>query len=148
MSSISEKIALLGAFSACLAILAIVDHRRNLLPDSVTLPLAGSGLLVNMHGALADFSTALTGLAAGYAAIRLLHDLQLAAGRSPGIGLGDAKLLAALGAWLGWPALPFLVMGGAMVMLVFYPVRREKPFGTGLAVTAVVILLAGDELPI
>ena len=139
---------LLGAFYACLATLALIDHRRNLLPDCLTLPLAGSGLLANMHDALAGFSAALIGLAAGYAAIRLLHDLQLAGGRNPGIGLGDAKLLAALGAWLGWPALPFLVMGGAMVMLVFYPGRREKPFGTGLAVTAVVILLAGDELPL
>ena len=77
---------------------------------------------------------------AGYVAIRILHDLQMLVRGYPGIGLGDAKLLAALGAWLGWIALPIVTVGSAIVMLVFYFRRPEKPFGTGLAATAMVLL--------
>ena len=137
---ILEKIAILAVFAGPAVILAVMDHRANWLPDFLTLPLAAAGLLINLHETLAPFSSALVGMIAGYAAIRILHDLQLLSRGYPGIGLGDAKLMAALGAWLGWTALPIVTVGSAIIMLVFYFRRLEKPFGTGLAVTATVLL--------
>ena len=82
------------------------------------------------------------GLVAGYTSIRILQIAQLLVIRRTGIGLGDAKLLAALGAWLGWQTLPVLAVGAALIMLAVYFRRREKPFGTGLALVATVILIA------
>ena len=135
-----EKIAILAVFAGPAVILAFLDHRANWLPDFLTLPFAAAGLLINLHGTLASFSSALIGMVAGYVAIRILHDLQLLIRGCPGIGLGDAKLLSALGAWLGWMALPIVTVGSAIIMLVFYFRRPEKPFGTGLAATAAVLL--------
>lgn len=137
---IPEKIAILAVFACPAVILAFLDHRANWLPDFLTLPLATAGLLINLHDTLAPFSSALIGMIAGYVAIRILHDLQLLIRGCPGIGLGDAKLLAALGAWLGWMALPIVTVGSAIIMLAFYFRRPEKPFGTGLAATATVLL--------
>ena len=137
---IPEKIAILAVFTGPAVILAFLDHRANWLPDFLTLPLAAAGLLINLHDTLAPFSSALIGMIAGYVAIRMLHDLQLLIRGCPGIGLGDAKLLAALGAWLGWMALPIVTVGSAVIMLVFYIRRPEKPFGTGLTATSAVLL--------
>lgn len=138
---IYEQIAHLTVFMVPAAILAVLDHHHNWLPDCLTVPLAAFGLMINLHDTLSSFSSALIGMIAGYAAIRILHDLQLLITRRPGIGLGDVKLLAALGAWLGWLALPVLVVGAALIMLVVYFYRLEKPFGTGLVATAVALLL-------
>ena len=137
---IPENIAILAVFAGPAVILAFLDHRANWLPDFLTLPLAAAGLLINLHEILAPFSSALIGMIAGYVAIRVLHDLQLLIRGYPGIGLGDAKLLAALGAWLGWTALPIVTVGSAIIMLVFYFRRPEKPFGTGLTAASAVLL--------
>ena len=138
---IPEKIAILAVFAGPAVILAVLDHRANWLPDFLTLPLAAAGLLINLHETLVPFSSALIGMIAGYVAIRILHDLQMLVRGYPGIGLGDAKLLSALGAWLGWMALPIVTVGSAIIMLVFYLRRPEKPFGTGLAATATALLI-------
>ncbi len=137
---ISEKIVIFAFFAVTAAILAILDHRRNWLPDCLTFPLAVAGLLINLHDTLASFNSALIGLIAGYTSIRILQIAQLLIIRRTGIGLGDAKLLAALGAWLGWQALPVLVVGAALLMLAVYFRRPEKPFGTGLASVATAML--------
>ena len=141
-SSTLNNLLLFGLFAIPAGILAVLDHRDNWLPDCVTLPLAAAGLLVNMHTGLVSLESALIGFFAGYAAFRLLHDSQILLRGHSGIGLGDAKMMAALGAWLGWPTVPFLTVGGAVIMLSIYPHRTHKPFGTGLAATAIVALIA------
>ena len=77
----------------------------------------------------------------GYLSIRVIHDVRALITGSPGIGLGDAKLFAALGAWYGWRALPVIVVAGAVVSLIFYFKRTDKPFGVGLATASIGIIL-------
>lgn len=123
--------------STALVILAAIDHVRNILPDAITLPMLGLGLLVNYYiSAYATFPDAVIGCVAGYVSIRIIHDFEVLTKGYSGIGLGDAKMFAALGAWFGWRALPFIVVVAAIVMLTVYFKREEKPFGVGLAMAA------------
>ena len=72
----------------------------------------------------------------GYTMIRSLHGIQMSRSGFAGIGLGDAKYLAALAAWFGWRSIPLFLAGGALVTLVIYPTRINKPFGVGLGILA------------
>ena len=145
------KSALLTLLLVALAVLAVIDHQHNRLPDRITLPLLWAGLLANMGSIFATLPEAVLGAAVGYLSIRVIHDARdLMSGR-PGIGLGDAKLFAALGAWYGWRALPAIVVAGAAVSLIFYFKRTDKPFGVGLAIASIGIGLAEiccGEIPI
>lgn len=138
--------ALLVVLLAALVALATVDHRHNRLPDCFTLPLLWLGLFANTYSVFIELSDAVIGAIAGYLCIRIAHDLRVLLSSSPGIGLGDAKLLAALGAWQGWQPLPFIVIVAGVVTLVFYFRRIEKPFGVGLA-TAMIGLCLVAYLP-
>ena len=147
MTEILIKILLMGAFSCILLSLAIEDHRHNRLPNRLTLPLAISGLLLNSTHTLnqlgfqfISFRDSVLGAAIGYAGVRVLHEFQLYRSGRTGIGLGDAKFLAALGAWFGWQSLPILLVGSSLIMLTVYFRRRDKPFGVGLSITALGIL--------
>ena len=119
--------------------------------QSVAKPLdnpAGlTGLLLNWTDTInqfgfhyISFQDSVLGAATGYAGVRALHEIQLYRSGRTGIGLGDAKFLAALGAWFGWQSLPFLLVGSSLIMLTVYFRRREKPFGVGLSITALGIL--------
>ena len=136
------KSALLALLLAALAVLAVIDHQQNRLPDRITLPLLWAGLLANTGSIFASLPEAVLGAAVGYLSIRLIHDGRAMISGSPGIGLGDAKLFAALGAWYGWRALPAIVVAGAAVSLIFYYKRTDKPFGVGLATASIGISLA------
>ncbi len=125
-----------GLFTV-LVTLAVCDHRTNRLPDVIVIPLCLVGLLVNLNSLIVPLPDAVTGAVGGYLAIRLMHDAGVLIRGCSGIGMGDAKLLGAVGAWYGWYALPFLVVGAAIFTLAIYPSRAEKPFGVGLAVGAV-----------
>ena len=145
------KFALLALLLTALATLAVIDHQHNRLPDRITLPLLWSGLLANAASIFASLPEAVFGAAAGYLSIRVIHDLRVLINGRPGIGLGDAKLFAALGAWYGWQALPAIVVAGATVSLIFYFRRTDKPFGVGLATASIGISLAEifcGDLPI
>ena len=124
-----------------LCMLSIIDHRTNLLPNILTIPLAVGGILVNYTETIVTIQASIAGVAIGYCGIRLLHDWQLKTKRSPGIGLGDAKFLGALGGWLGWQSIPFLLVGSSIVMLLCYQKRQMKPFGVGLSLSATILLL-------
>ena len=141
------KIVLLGSLAAFLTVVAIKDHRYNLLPDEFTLPLLWAGLIVNVVEIFSQLPDAVLGAAAGYIGVRLLHDLQVLFRGRAGIGLGDAKMLAALGAWFGWQSLPVLLIGAALTTLVAYARRSDKPFGVGLA-AAGLLVSAHRVLPI
>ena len=140
----------LAAFGACLALLAlaVIDLHTLLLPDDITQPLLWSGLLVAVAGwgPLAPHS-AIIGASAGYAALWLLATVyRLITGRE-GMGQGDFKLLAALGAWLGPLALPIVVLSASVLGLaagIYLMLRRRAhsrtplPFGPCLAVAGAV----------
>lgn len=100
-----------AGFSAALLCLAAIDADTTLLPDAITQPLVWSGLLAASLGLNAvDLSTALWGAVVGYLFLWLVYWLFKAITGKEGMGQGDFKLLAALGAWLGWPALLSVVL--------------------------------------
>jgi len=139
------------AFGAALLVLAWVDLESGLLPDAVTLPLAWAGLLVNLQGALAPLPLAVLGAACGYLFLWLVfHGFRFVTGRE-GMGHGDFKLMAALGAWLGLAALPWLLLGaslaGALAGVALRLAGRvgrgqPLPFGPYLAAGGILMLLA------
>ncbi len=108
--------AALAATGCVLALwtLAWVDGRSGLLPDGLTLPLLWAGLLVNLDGAFAALPDAVLGAAAGYLFLWALYLAFLRFTGREGMGYGDFKLTAALGAWLGWQALPGILLAASL----------------------------------
>lgn len=144
-------------YAACLTLLAlaVIDFRTYLLPDILTLPLLWAGLLYQLLFQPIMLPSAVIGAMAGYLILWSFYWLfKLITGKE-GMGFGDFKLLAALGAWVGWPMLPLLLILsagiGAIVGLVVQacsPHLRGQPlpFGPFLALAGWVCLLAGNEL--
>lgn len=140
---------------AGLVALAFIDLDTRLLPDSITLPLIWVGLIANLNGALVPLSEAVIGAVAGYLVLwTVYHLFRLLTGKE-GMGFGDFKLLAALGAWLGWKMLlPILLaasISGALVgisLILFAGHDRAKPipFGPWLVLGGLIALFWGEEL--
>jgi len=138
-----------------LVALAFIDLDTTLLPDSLTLPLVWLGLLFNLGGHFASLPDAVIGAIAGYLVLWSVYWLfKLVTGKE-GMGFGDFKLLAALGAWLGWQLLPVTLLlssvvgagvGIAMILLVKHDRRVPIPFGPYLAGGGVVALFFGTDL--
>ena len=135
--------------------MTFIDIDTQLLPDELTLPLMWLGLLVNLDGTFVPLRDAVIGAALGYLSLWAVYWLfKLVTGRD-GIGYGDFKLLAALGAWLGWMMLPVVVLlssaVGAIVglsLIVFRGHHRDRPipFGPFLAAAGLIALLFGQPL--
>jgi leader peptidase (prepilin peptidase)/N-methyltransferase len=135
--------------------LAFIDLDTTFLPDSLTLPLLWLGLLFNLGGHFASLADAVIGAMAGYLVLWSVYWLfKLATGKE-GMGYGDFKLLAALGAWLGWQMLPVTLLlssvvgatiGVAMIMFVKHDRRVPIPFGPYLAGGGLVALFFGTDL--
>jgi leader peptidase (prepilin peptidase)/N-methyltransferase len=135
--------------------LTFIDLDTQFLPDDLTLPLMWAGLLVNLSGAFVPLSEAVIGAAAGYLVLWLVYwAFRLATGKE-GMGYGDFKLLAALGAWLGWMMLPLIVLlssligavvGVLMIMLRGHQRDKPIPFGPFLALAGLVALLFGQDI--
>ena len=138
-----------------LVVLAFIDLDTTLLPDSLTLPLVWLGLLFNLNGFFVPLADAVIGAMAGYLILWSVYWLfKLATGKD-GMGYGDFKLLAAIGAWLGWQMLPVTlllssvvgaVIGIAMIVLVKHDRRVPIPFGPYLAGGGLVALFFGADL--
>ncbi len=138
-----------------LVVLAFIDLDTTLLPDSLTLPLVWLGLLFNMNGLFVPLADAVIGAMAGYLILWSVYWLfKLVTGKD-GMGYGDFKLLAAIGAWLGWQMLPVTlllssvvgaVVGIAMIVLVKHDRRVPIPFGPYLAGGGLVALFFGADL--
>ena len=123
--------------------------------DDITLPLLWIGLLVNLAGAFTDLPSAVIGAACGYLALWSVFWLfKLVTGKE-GMGYGDFKLLAAIGAWLGWQMLPLVILLSASVgavigigLMIFARHGRETPipFGPYLAIAGVIALFHGAAI--
>lgn len=133
--------------------LTMIDFDTQLLPDDITLPLLWAGLLFNIVNGFTPLSDAVLGAAIGYLALWSVFWLfKLATGRE-GMGYGDFKLMAALGAWLGWQALPLILLlsslVGSVVGIGYYIVRKESApfaFGPYIAIAGIIALLWGKPL--
>lgn len=142
-------------FIWALITLAFIDLDTTLLPDDITLPLLWGGLLFNVFGVFTGLQSAVLGAMAGYLMLWSIYWLfKLATGKE-GIGYGDFKLLAAIGAWLGWELLPVTILlssvvgatvGIAMVVFVKHDHRIPIPFGPYLAGGGLVALFFGSGL--
>ena len=135
--------------------LAFIDLDTFYLPDDITLPLVWAGLLANMGGLLVDLQSAVIGAIAGYLALWIVFwGYKLATGKD-GMGYGDFKLLAAIGAWLGWKMLPVVILLSSLVgaivgisLIVFARHGRNVPipFGPYLVLGGLIALFWGDQL--
>ncbi len=135
--------------------LAFIDLDTFYLPDDVTLPLIWTGLLVNLGGLFVDLQSAVIGAVAGYLALwSVFWAYKLATGKE-GMGYGDFKLLAGIGAWLGWKMLPLVILlssfVGAIVgisLIVFARHGRNVPipFGPYLVLGGLCAMFWGDAL--
>jgi len=134
---------------------SFIDFDTQLLPDSITLPLLWFGLLLNAGAAFTDLRSAVIGAAAGYLSLWSVYWLfRLATGKE-GMGFGDFKLLACIGAWCGWQVLPLTILLssfiGAVVGIVLIVFARHGrgvpiPFGPYLAGAGIVALFWGQQI--
>ncbi len=135
--------------------LTFIDFDHQLLPDSITLPLLWCGLLLSLSGVFVDSRSAIIGAAAGYLTLWAVYWLFKWVTGKEGMGQGDFKLLALLGAWLGWQALPVVILlsslvGAAVGLSMVLFLGRDKnipiPFGPYLAAAGWLALIWGEEL--
>lgn len=149
-------ITLFGSvFVFALVALTFIDFDTQLLPDDITLPLLWLGLLFNLGNGLTDIKSAVIGAAAGYLILWSIYWLfKLVTGKE-GMGYGDFKLLAAIGAWFGWKLLPAVILLSSVLgtiigvgLIVFAKRGREvpMPFGPFLALGGIAALFYGQQL--
>ncbi len=142
-------------FIWALIALTFIDFDTQLLPDSITLPLLWLGLLLNLNNAFTSLPSAVIGAAAGYLVLWVVYwAFKLTTGKE-GMGYGDFKLLAALGAWLGWSMLPLMILlsslvgavvGIALIVLTRHGRNIPIPFGPYLAGGGLIALFWGQSL--
>ncbi|MGA9852154.1 MAG: A24 family peptidase [Gammaproteobacteria bacterium] len=147
----------LGALLLTWALLALaaIDLEKQLLPDKITLPVLWLGLLFNLGHTFTDPRSALIGAVAGYLSLWCVyHAFKLLTGKE-GMGYGDFKLFALLGAWLGWQNLPLIILiaaaTGALAGIGLILGHRAQrgipiPFGPYLAVAGWIALLWGPQI--
>lgn len=147
----------LGAILLVWSLIALtfIDFDTTYLPDAITLPLLWIGLLFNLGATYTDLHSAVIGAMAGYLALWSVYwTFKLLTGKE-GMGYGDFKLLAALGAWQGWQMLPLIILLSSMVgavvgVLLIVLAKRGRdvpiPFGPYLAAAGLIAFFWGSEL--
>jgi leader peptidase (prepilin peptidase)/N-methyltransferase len=142
-------------FTFALIALTFIDFDTQLLPDDITLPLLWIGLLFNLNTGFNDLKSAVIGAIAGYLILWSIYWLFKFATGKEGMGYGDFKLLAAIGAWFGWQLLPAVillssVLGAAIgISLIIFTKRGREtpmPFGPFLAIGGIAALFLGQQL--
>jgi len=142
-------------FAWTMIALAFIDLDTFYLPDDLTLPLVWAGLIFSLAGGYTDLNSAVIGACAGYLSLWLVFWLFKIVTGKEGMGYGDFKLLAAIGAWLGWKMLPLVILlssfAGAIVGVALIILARRGrnvpiPFGPYLAIAGLVALFHGDAL--
>jgi len=139
----------------CLIALSLIDYDTQLLPDVITLPLLWLGLILSLWVVFVDPATSIIGAVAGYLALwSVFHLFKLVTGKE-GMGFGDFKLLAALGAWMGWQLLPAIIilssLAGAVIgiaLIIFKQHNKDKPipYGPYLAIAGWLALMWGQQI--
>ena len=139
--------------TACLIALTGIDTDHQLLPDNMTLPLLWAGILINFWSVHTDLASSVMGAMAGYLVLwSIYHLFRLLTGKE-GMGYGDFKLLAALGAWMGWQFLPLIILLSSVVgatvglsLMATGKLERDKPmpFGPFIAAAGWIALIWGE----
>jgi leader peptidase (prepilin peptidase)/N-methyltransferase len=143
------------AFTWTMIVLAFIDMDTQLLPNDITMPLLWAGLLVNLASTFTDIHSAVLGAVAGYVALWSIYWAFKLVTQREGMGYGDFKLLAAIGAWLGWQMLPLVILVssiagttvGIFLIVITKRGRHEPiPFGPYLAGGGFLALLWGSQV--
>lgn len=135
--------------------LSVIDFDHQLLPDDLTLPLLWLGLLLNLFGVFTDLNSAVIGAMVGYLSLWSVYWLfKLVTGKE-GMGYGDFKLLAVLGAWFGWKLIPLIIIlssfvgafvGIALILILGRDKNIPIPFGPYLAAAGWIAMLWGEPI--
>lgn len=150
----------LAGFSAillswALISLAVIDFDTQYLPDQITLPFLWLGLILNLNNTFTDIESAIIGAIAGYLILWSVYHLFKLITKKEGMGYGDFKLLALLGAWMGWEFLPAIIIlsslvgsiiGISLILLKKHQREIPIPFGPYLAIAGWIVLIWGKEI--
>lgn len=141
--------------TAILVALAFIDIDTMILPDNITLPLLWIGLLFNLGTGHVSLDSSILGAVAGYCILWFVNHIYVVLAKKEGIGHGDFKLLAALGAWMGWQQLPVIILlsslVGALLGVIVIVLSRKGsnvrlPFGPYLASAGLIAFLWGNPI--
>lgn len=139
-----------SVLSLGLIALTFIDLDEEILPDNLTLPLLWLGLLCSLHGTFISPRDAILGASVGYMSLWIIAQIYQLLRHKDGIGQGDYKLLALLGAWMGWQALPFVVLlssiigaiaGLSLIALHRHKFQKPLPFGPYLCLAGFITLI-------
>jgi len=142
-------------FTWVLIALTLIDLKKQLLPDDMTLPLLWAGIFLSFFNLFTDLNSSVIGAMAGYLILWSVYQLFKLLTKKEGMGFGDFKLLAALGAWMGYSLLPQIILISSVVgsiagisMLIIGKTKQQQPipFGPYLAVAGWIALLWGDTI--
>ena len=142
-------------FVLALITLTAIDLDTHLLPDTITLPLLWLGLLFNLNEGFVDINSAVIGAALGYLILWSVYWLFKLITKKEGMGYGDFKMLAAIGAWFGWQALPAVILLSSLAgsiagltMITFGKSHRNSqiPFGPFIAAAGIIMLFSGEQI--
>lgn len=151
----NEQGFLAVVFGWSLIALTLIDADTQLLPDSITLPLLWLGILANSFGVYTDLHTSVYGAVAGYLSLWSVYWLFKIITGKEGMGYGDFKLLAALGAWMGWQSIPLIIILSAFVGaavgiagIILKGKNKETPipYGPYLAAAGFISFFWGTEI--
>ena len=142
-------------FTWVLIALTLIDLKKLLLPDTITLPLIWSGILLGFFEVFTNLNDSVIGAIGGYLILWSIYHLFKLLTKKEGMGFGDFKLLAALGAWLGYSYLPQIILVSSVVgsiigisMMVIGKTKQQQPipFGPYLAIAGWIAMLWGDTI--
>lgn len=141
-------------FCAYLLCLSSIDFSHRLLPDMLTLSLLWIGLIFNLNGLFVPIDQAVIGAIIGYLSFWLIYQIHHAITAKEGMGYGDFKFFAAIGAWVGWQALPVVAFFASLTGLLYagflFLSRKQNfrliPFGPFLAIGGAIVLLFSKTL--
>ena len=142
-------------FTWVLIALTLIDLKKQLLPDNMTLPLLWLGIFLSLFDVFTDLTSSVIGAMAGYLILWSVYQLFKLLTKKEGMGFGDFKLLGALGAWVGFSYLPQIILVSSVVgsvagisMLIFGRTKQQQPipFGPYLAVAGWIALLWGEKI--
>lgn len=152
---VTVQTILAALFAWSLITLTMIDYDHQLLPDSITLPVMWMGIISNTFGLFTNLHSSLYGAVAGYMILWTVYIVFKMVTGKEGMGHGDFKLLAMLGAWMGWQLLPLIIVFSSLIgsivgigLIIFRGHNRAQPipFGPYLAVAGLIAFLYGNEL--